>query len=355
MSAEAEKAPGPRPPPLLGYAARAAKLELEPFSYEPPQLGDDDVRVSVTHCGVCYSDVHAIDDYFGLTTYPFVPGHEIVGHISEVGPAVTGLKKGDRVGIGWQGRSCMRCEWCLQGKEHLCTDIKRSGTWTPYGGFSSSVSVDGRFAYPLREGMLSEVAAVLLCAGIAVYSPLRSYAAGASTKVGVIGVGGLGHLAIQFAHALGCDVTAISSSPGKREQAIALGADHFMVAGDQTSIRQAKFSFDLLLYTSHGETDWTSLLLTIKNKGRLVMVGFSPVPVAFEPLDLVVHEQSITGSFLGSRAAMREMLSFAQAWGIRPVIELMSMARVNEAIRRVREGKARYRIVLFNDARSGDT
>jgi len=342
-----------RPKPL-GYAAMAAGLELEPFTYEPPQLADNDVRVSVTHCGICYTDIHAIDDYFGITAYPFVPGHEIVGHISEVGPAVAGLKKGERVGIGWQGRSCTRCEWCLRGEEHLCQDIKNSGTWTPYGGFSSSVAVEGRFAYPLPDVMPSEVAAVLLCAGIAVYSPLRSYAADPSPKVGVIGVGGLGHLAIQFADALGYEVTAISSSPGKREQAMALGADHFILAGDEASIRQARFSFDLLLYTGHGETDWTSLLLTIKNKGRLVMIGFSPVPVAFWPLDLVVHEQSITGSFLGSRAAMREMLAFAQAQRIKPMIELMPMAQVNQAIRRVREGKARYRVVLVNDARAAN-
>ena len=340
-----------RTPPqaVLGYAAKAAGLELEPFTYDPPKLEEHDVRVSVTHCGVCYSDIHAIDDYFGITTYPFVPGHEIVGYVSDVGPAATELKEGDRVGIGWQGRSCMRCEWCLQGEEHLCRDVVKNGIWTPYGGFSTSVVVDDRFAHPLPDAMPSEHAAVLLCAGIAVYSPLRSHAAGPSQKVGVIGVGGLGHLAIQFAHALGCEVTAISSSPGKKEEALALGADHFIVAGDQATVRQLKFSFDLLLYTAHSETDWTSLLLTLRNKGTLAMIGFSPVPVAFEPLDLVVHQQSITGSFIGSRAAMREMLSFAQTRGIKPKIELMPMRQVNEAIRRVKEKRARYRIVLVND------
>lgn len=354
-TAQERKASGTPPLAVRGYSAKAAGQELEPFTFKQPKLGENDVRVSVTHCGVCYTDIHAIDDYFGLTEYPFVPGHEIVGRVSETGPAATGLKVGDRVGIGWQGRSCMRCEWCLGGEEHLCRDIKQAGTWTPYGGFSSSVVADGRFAYPLPDAMPSEVGAVLMCAGIAVYSPLRSYAAGPSSKVGVIGVGGLGHLAIQFAHALGCEVTAISSSPAKRPEALALGADHFMVAGDQAAIRRMRFSFDLLLYTGHGQTDWTSLLLTIKNKGRLVMIGFSPVPVAFWPLDLVVHQQSITGSFLGSRAVMREMLGFAQARRINPRIEVMPMAQANEAIRRVREGKARYRIVLVTDAGGAHT
>ena len=333
----------------LGYAAKAKGLKLEPFTYELPGLDENDVRVSVTHCGLCYTDIHAIDDYFGITTFPFVPGHEIVGHVSDMGPAVTGLKRGDRVGVGWQGRSCMRCEWCIKGEEHLCTDVVNNGSWTPYGGFSSSIKVDSGFAYPLPETLPSEAAAVLLCAGLTVYSPLRSYATGPSRRVGIIGVGGLGHLAIQFAHALGCEVTAISSSPEKEDEALALGADHFIVSGDRGDIGQPEFSFDLLLYTSHAETDWTSLLDNLKNNGRVVMIGFSSVPVTFEPLELVVHQQSITGSFLGSRATMREMLLFVEKKGIMPKVELMPMSQVNEAIRRLKENRAHYRIVLVND------
>ncbi len=220
---------------------------LEPITYEPPKLGENDVRVSVTHCGVCHTDIHAIDDYYGITVFPCVPGHEIVGHVSAVGHASSGLKVGDRVGIGWQGRSCMQCEWCLQGVDQLCLDSVDSGTWVPYGGFSSSVIVDSRFTYPLPDALPSEVAAVLMCAGITVYSPLRSYAARPKQKIGIIGVGGLGHLALQFARALDYEVTAISSSPEKKEQALAFGADHFIDSNDQTSMRQAALSFDLLL------------------------------------------------------------------------------------------------------------
>ena len=336
------------PRTICGYAAKEKGQELEPFSYEPPKLNQNEVRVSVTHCGFCYSDIHAIDDFYGITTYPFVPGHEIVGHVSEMGPTVTGLKIGDRVGIGWQGRSCKKCEWCLKGEEHLCVDVADNGSWFPYGGFSSSVKADSRFVYPIPEQMPSEVATVLLCAGIAVYSPLRAYATRPSQKVGVIGIGGLGHLAIQFAHALGCDVTAISSSPEKEQEARTLGADHFIVSTDKERLRKVRYSLDLLLYTAHANIDWTTLSLTVRTNGKFVIIGF-PSTLAFDPLELVVHQQSLTGSFLGNPTAMREMLLFAQEKSITPKIELFPMRQINDAIQRLKENKARYRIVLFND------
>jgi uncharacterized zinc-type alcohol dehydrogenase-like protein len=187
---------------------------------------------------------------------------------------------------------------------------------------------------------------VLMCAGITVYSPLRSYAAQPSQKIGIIGVGGLGHLAIQFARALGYEVTAISSSPEKKGQALAFGADHFIVS-DETSLRQVVFGFDLLLCTANGKINWELLLNTLKKNGRLILLGFPDV--VLNATDLVVHQLSITGSFIGNRATMREMLSFAQVHGITPVVELMPMSQVNEAIQRVKENKARYRIVLVND------
>jgi len=336
------------PSTILGYAARAVGQPLEPFNFAPPKLGEYDVRVTITHCGLCYTDIHAIDDYYGITTYPFVPGHEIVGYVSEVGGPASILKEGDRVGIGWQGRSCMQCEWCLQGEEQLCLDIVRSGTWVPYGGFSSSVVVDSRFAYPLPEAMPSEVAAVLMCAGVTVYSPLRSYATQTSQKIGIIGVGGLGHLAIQFARALGYEVTVISSSLEKKDQALAFGADHFIAMVDRASLRQAEFGFDMLLCTAHGKFKWEPLLEILKKNGKLVLVGFPNVEL--NPTDLVAHQLSITGSFLGNRATMREMLSFAQTHGIAPWIELIPMSQVNEAIQRVKENKPRYRIVLHRAA-----
>ena len=323
--------------------------ELVPFSYDPPELSGHDIRLSVTHCGVCYTDVHGIDDFWGITPFPFVPGHEVVGHVMEMGPSATGFKMGDRVGVGWQGRSCGGCEWCLGGEEHLCKDVDKNAAWSPYGGFSTSFKVDSRFAYHLPEGMPSETAAVMLCAGLTVYAPLRDYGVGPSHKVGVIGVGGLGHLAIQFARALGCDVTAVSSSPGKEAEARALGAGHFLLSTDREALKRHVLSFDMLLYTAHADVDWTPLLQSLRNHGRMVMVGFPPADVRFDAMELVVHNNSLTGSLLGSRATMREMLAFAQEKGIRPMVELMPMARANEAVRRLKENKARYRIVLVND------
>ena len=226
-------------------------------------------------------------------------------------------------------------------------DIAQSGTWAPYGGFSSSVVVDSRFAYLLPDAIPSELAAVLMCAGIAVYSPLRSYTEQTSRKIGIIGVGGLGHLAIQFARAFGYQVTAISSSPEKKEQAYAFGAENFIVSNDQTTLRKHNFSFDLLLCTTNSKINWEALLMTLKNNGKFVLLGFPDI--SLNSTDLVVHQLSIIGSFIGNRAGMQEMLSFAQLHSITPLIEMMPMSRVNEAIQRVKENKARYRIVLVND------
>ncbi len=332
---------------ILGYAAGKPGKLLEPFTYSAPKLGKHDVRVSITHCGVCHTDVSAIDDYYDITEYPFVPGHEIVGYVSELGSAVSELKEGDRVGIGWQGRSCMKCEWCLRGEEHLCIDIVNAGTWVPYGGFSSSVIADSRFAYPLPEGMPSEFAAVLLCAGVTVYSPLRTCTRDSDLEVGVVGIGGLGHLAIQFAHAMGFKVTAISSSKRKKEEALGFGAERFISLDDKKALERLEFGLDILMITASSGVKWEEMLMILKKKGTLVLLGFPTVN--FHPRDLVSHELSIIGSFLGNRKVMQEMLVFAQEQGIKPMIELMPMSQVNKAIERVRENKAHYRIVLVNE------
>jgi uncharacterized zinc-type alcohol dehydrogenase-like protein len=246
----------------------------------------------------------------------------------------------------------MQCEWCLKGEEQLCMDIVPSGTWVPYGGFSSSVVVDSRFAYPLPSTMASQVAAVLMCAGITVYSPLRRYSAQPETKIAVVGVGGLGHLAIQFAHAFGYEVAALSSSPEKRDQALAFGANRFIDINDEADLGQVDYGFDVLICTASGGVPWEALLMTLKKKGMLVLLGFPDV--ALNSTDLVAHELSITGCFLGSRATMREMLRFADLHRIAPKIETMPMSQINEAIQRIKENKARYRIVVVNDAASPD-
>lgn len=331
---------------VSGYAAMSVGRPLEPFDYPSPEVRDHEVRVEVTHCGVCYTDVQGIDDHYGISTYPFVPGHEIVGRVSEVGSAVVGMRPGDRVGIGWQGRSCMRCPWCLAGEEQLCDDVDDCGTWRPYGGFADSVVVDHRFAYPLPAAMPAETAAVLMCAGVSVYAPLSRYAPGGAAHVAVVGVGGLGHVALQMARAMGCRVTAISSSPAKEDEARGFGAQHFIVGSDRAALRRARLSFDLLLYTSHGVGDWTPLVDTLTTRGRMVVIGFPDGAVALDPMEMVVRERSISGSLVGNRATMRAMLAFAHAHGVAPQVERLPMSRVNDAIERLRANEARYRIVL---------
>lgn len=333
---------------IMGYAAKAIGETLKPFTYDPPKLGENDVRVTVTHCGVCHTDIHAIDDYYGITTFPFVPGHEIVGNVTEAGPAVVGLKEGDRVGIGWQGRSCGKCEWCLTGETQLCMEIEDTTVMVPYGGFSSSVIADYRFVHPLPPTMPSEFAAVLMCAGVTVYSALKTYMTSPQLKVAILGVGGLGHLAIQFAHAFGCEVTAMSSSPNKKEQALGFGADHFINSNDRDSMREVYYGYDLVICTANNGINWQVLLRTIKKRGRLVLVGFPDIKM--NSTDLVAHELSITGSLIGNPPMMRAMLSFAQEHGIKPMVELMPMSQVNAALQKVKENKARYRIVLVNEA-----
>ena len=331
---------------ILGYAAKAVGQPLEPFAYEPPKLGEHDVRVSVTHCGVCHTDIHAIEDYYGITSYPFVPGHEIVGYVSEVGTSVSGLKEGDRVGIGWQGRSCGECEWCLKGETQLCMAIEDTTVMVPYGGFSSSVIADYRFAHPLPPAMPSEAAAVLMCAGVTVYSALQSHVTRPDLKVAILGVGGLGHLAIQFTHAFGCEVTAISSSPDKKEQALGFGADHFIDVNDKIGMREVNYSYDLILCTASAGVNWEAVLMALKKRGKLILLGFPDLKM--NSTYLVAHEVSITGSLIGNPPTMRAMLAFAQEHGIRPVVELMPMSQVNAALQKVKENKARYRIVLVN-------
>ncbi len=349
MSVAAPELAPPRSSSLVrGYAATTKGAALEPFAYEARKLKDSEVRVTVSHCGLCYSDVQGIEDLYGISTFPFVPGHEIVGRVSEVGPAVRDLKIGDRVGIGWQGRSCMKCEQCLRGDVHLCRDIDVCGVWYPYGGFSTSVPVDERFAFRLPDALPDEHAAALKCGGMTVYNALRSTASASSRKVAIVGVGGLGHLAIQFAHALGCEVTALSTSSSKRDEALAFGADRFVLLGDKDEMKKLGTSLDLILYTGSAQVDWTRLILSLKWKGRLVMAGFSPVPVSFDPLEVIARELTIAGSFLARPEVTREMLAFADAHGIRPKVEVLPMDRVNDAIQKLRENRARYRIVLVN-------
>ena len=329
---------------VTGWAALAKGEALQRITYPAPELGPSDVRVSVSHCGLCFTDIQAIDDFYGITAFPFVPGHEIIGLVEAVGAAVTELRVGDRVGIGWQGRCCGRCAWCLAGEVQLCQEIADDGTWERHGGFGDSVTVDSRFAFSLPADLPSETAAVLMCAGASVYSPLRRYADESRGRIAIFGIGGLGHVAIQFARALGYEVTAFSTSPDKEREALELGAERFVVVGDRARMRPFDYAFDVVLCTAHGSMAWEEAMNVLVKRGRLVVVGFPDV--SLDPTDLVAHEIAITGSFIANPPTTREMLAFAAAHRIAPRVERLPMSRVNEAIERLTANTVRYRIVL---------
>ena len=332
---------------IIGYAAMAEGASLTSFSYEEPPLKANEVRVAITHCGLCGTDIQGIDNYYGIVEYPFVPGHEIVGTISEVGTSVSPSRIGERVGVGWQGRACGKCEWCLKGDVNLCNDVAENGSWTPFGGFSSSMAVEEGFAYPLPEGMDSEVAAVMMCAGFTVYSALHKYCNAPGVRLGVVGIGGLGHLALQFARAMGFEVTALSSSTHKLEEALALGARHFISTLDKVALSDAAYCFDLLYITAHGGIPWEWMVSLLKKRGKVVLSGFPDLNL--DSVDLVAHELSIEGSFLGTQQDMRDMLVFTQEHRIEPMLEMLPMSQVNHAIEKLKQNKAHYRIVLVND------
>jgi uncharacterized zinc-type alcohol dehydrogenase-like protein len=328
---------------IKAYAALKPGSSLQPHQLEPFRIGDHDVEVKVTHCGICHSDIHLIDNDWGFSTYPLVPGHEIVGIISRVGSHVNHLKPGQRVGIGWQADSCGRCEYCSAGEEHLCASNQATCVGRP-GGFAEYVVANERFIIPVPDKLTSENAAPLLCGGVTVYSPMREYNLKPYHKVGVIGIGGLGHLAIQFASAFGCEVTAFSSSPEKEQEAKELGATYFVHVRDSDQLERFNGYFDFILSTVFVELDWKKYVNLLKPKGRLNFVGAAgEVQV---PIGMLLPYKSVSGSVIGAPHTIREMFEFAARHGIEARTQVFPLDKVNEAIDKVRKNKARYRIVL---------
>lgn len=332
---------------IQSFAAMKSKQALEPHTYEPAPLGPLDIEVKITHCGICHSDIHLIDNDWGNSTYPLVPGHEIVGIITQVGPEVKNFQKGQRVGIGWQRSSCMGCEWCGQGEENLC--LKQEATCVGHqGGFADTIRADSRFAFVIPEGLASENAAPLLCGGATVFSPLLSHEINPTHKVGVIGIGGLGHLALQFANAFGAEVTAISSSPDKQMEAIEFGAHHYLSSNDPGAVAKAANTLDFILCTTMSSLNWVDYLNMLRPKGKLCFVGAVEKPIEIPFFNMVFGRKGIDTSNIASRPHMNKMLEMAAKHGIKAKIELFPLKDVNKAIEKVRSGKIRYRAVLTN-------
>ena len=332
---------------IHGLAVHAAGAQLVPYRYEPGELQPNDVEVKISHCGVCHSDIHLIDNDWGNSKYPFVPGHEIVGTVSAVGKDVKDRTVGERVGIGWQADSCGICEWCRQGDEHLCASGQATFVGRN-GGYADAVRVNSRFAIPVPEGLESENVAPLLCAGITVYSPLRRHGVGPFSRVGVVGIGGLGHLGLQFAKAFGAEVTALSTSKDKEAEALELGATSFVNTRDTAELKKVAGSFDLVLSTVSADQDWQALVNSLRPKGTLCIVGVPPSPISLQAFPLISGERSVAGSNTGSPRDLHEMLDVAARHGVKAITERFAMAKANDAIAKVKKGKVRYRAVLAN-------
>jgi uncharacterized zinc-type alcohol dehydrogenase-like protein len=332
---------------IHGLAVHAAGAQLVPYRYEPGELKTNEVEVKITHCGVCHSDIHLIDNDWGLSRYPFIPGHEIVGTVSAVGSQVRDLTVGQRVGIGWQADSCGICEWCRQGDEHLCAAAQPTCVGRN-GGYADSIRVNARFAIPVPDALESENVAPLLCAGITVYSPLHNLGVRPASRVGIIGIGGLGHLGLQFARAFGAEVTAFSTSTDKEEEARRLGADHFVNTRDNGTLKKLAGSFDLLLSTVGADQDWQSIVNGLRPKGTLCIVGVPPSPISIQAFPLIGGQKSISGSPTGSPRDLYQMLDVAARHGVKAITERFPMANANEALVRVKKNQVRYRAVLTN-------
>jgi uncharacterized zinc-type alcohol dehydrogenase-like protein len=329
---------------IRGWVARAPKQPLVQEEYDAGPLGAEDVEVAVDHCGICHSDLSVIGNEWGNSAFPFVPGHEAVGRVVEVGSHAKGVGVGQRVGIGWTATSCMHCRWCLSGEQQLCR--KAVPTIIGHqGAFAERVRAHWAWAVALPEGIDVTSAGPLLCGGITVFDPLVRFAA-PTARVGVVGIGGLGHMGVKFAAAMGCEVTAFTSHESKFAEAKAFGAHQVVSSRDAQAVKARRGTLDLLLVTVNVPLDWKAMIATLAPKGRMHVVGAVPEPIPVAAFDLIGDLRSVSGSPTGAPVGIARMLEFAARNGVAPQVEHFPMARVNEALAHLAAGKARYRIVL---------
>jgi uncharacterized zinc-type alcohol dehydrogenase-like protein len=329
------------------WVAKAAKqpLVLETIDYAP--LGDEEVEIIVENCGLCHSDVSVLTNEWGISQFPTVLGHEVIGRISSLGPSTKGLKVGQRVGVGWFSGSCMHCHQCMSGNHNLCPQGQATIVGHR-GGFASHVRAHWAWTLPLPEQLNFADAGPLLCGGVTVFAPLAMYAK-PTDHVGIIGIGGLGHMAVKFAAAYGCDVTAFTSSESKFDEARGFGANHVVSSKDAAGIKKLAGSFDLLISTVNVPLDWDAIINTLAPNGRLHVVGAVLEPIPIGAFSLIMGQRSVSGSPTGSPVTMATMLDFAARHNIAPQTEHFPMSKINDAFARLESGKARYRIVLDAD------
>jgi len=330
---------------IKAYAALTAGAKLEPFEYDPGLLNKDDVEIDVKHCGICHSDLSMVDDAWGFSQFPIVPGHEVIGTVSAVGENVSSLRVGQQVGLGWHSGYCMTCHSCLAGDHNLCAQTQATIAGH-HGGFADKVRAHAASVVSLPQGIDLQSAGPLFCGGITVFNPLVQYDIRPTDKVGVIGIGGLGHIALQFLNAWGCEVTAFTSSEAKKEEALKLGAQQAVNSRNPEDIEALAGQFDLILSTVNVKLDWNTYILALRPKGRLHFLGATLEPLDLGVFPLIMGQRSVSGSPVGSPANIASMLDFAVRHNIKPVVEHYRFDQVNEAMEKLRNGDVRYRIVL---------
>ena len=336
-----------------GYAARSRTTPLDRFSFERRDPGPKDVVVDIAYCGVCHSDIHQVRDEWGGSIFPMVPGHEIVGTVSAVGREVTRFKQGDLAGVGVMVDSCRACAACKRGLEQYCEKgmvgtygaKDRNGDIT-YGGYSDVIVTDEHFVYAISPKLEAAAVAPLLCAGITTYSPLKHWGVAPGKKVGVVGLGGLGHMGLKFAHSLGAHVVQFTTSASKKEDAVRLGADEVVMSNDADAMKKHGASFDFILNTVSAQHDIAPYIAGLKLDGTLVMVGLPEKPIALASMAMCIPRRSIAGSGIGGVSETQEMLDYCAEHNIVSDVEIIPIQKVNEAFERVLKSDVKYRFVI---------
>lgn len=340
---------------VSGYAAKAAHQKLAPLTFARRDPRDHDVVIDILYCGVCHSDLHQVRDDWGRGIYPMVPGHEIIGRVSSVGKMVKRFKAGDQVGVGCMVDSCQHCEACEQGLEQYCADlptftynaVDRHDKMPTYGGYSDKIVVSEKFVVKIPKGLDLKGAAPLLCAGITTYSPLRHWKVGKTSRVAVIGLGGLGHMALKLAKALGAEVTLFTRSPEKTKDALRLGAKHVVLSTDENQMTAVKGKFDLIIDTVPYAHDLNPYLPTLSMSGTLVLVGFlGDVQPMLNTVPLIMGRKSVAGSVIGGIAETQEMLDFCGKHEITADVEVIKIQDINAAYERMLKSDVKYRFVI---------
>ena len=334
---------------IQAYAAMSAGATLKPYQFDAGELQPHQVEVKVEYCGLCHSDLSVIQNDWKNAVYPVIAGHEVIGTVIALGSEAKGLKLGQRVGIGWTAESCQHCDPCLDGRLVQCATGSTPTIVGHAGGFADKVRAAWQWAIPLPDDLDAESAGPLLCGGITVFTPLIQHQIQATHHVGVIGIGGLGHIAIKLLKAWGCEITAFTSNLDKTEELKAMGATHVVNSRDAAAMKGLKNSFDLLLSTVNVSLDWPALISTLAPNGQLHMVGLPLEPMPIAAGSLIGLSRAVTGSATGSPATLRQLLKFAARQKIAPQVEVYPMSKINDAIARLHSGQARYRVVLKAD------